>query len=148
MFHKSSKHRIHNPVSVRIQRGISIVTAIFLIVVLAALGAAMMTFSTVQQITSAEDVQGARAYQGARTGVEWGAYKVLIDSSCAASTALPALGGALAGFSVTVTCSSSGPYTEAAGTPFSIYLITSTATSGTVGTVSYVERQLQTTITK
>jgi len=129
------------------QRGISIVTAIFLMVVMAALGVAMMTFSTVQQITSAEDVQGARAYHGARTGIEWGVYKVLRESSCAASTALPALGGALAGFSVTVQCSASGPYPEAGGS-LSVYLITSTATQGTAGTVSYVERQLQTTIAK
>jgi MSHA biogenesis protein MshP len=140
--------KVANSSSVRIQRGISIVTAIFLVVVLAALGVAMMNFSTVQSISSADDVQGSRAYQAARAGVEWGAYQVLVNTSCAGSSALPAMGGALSGFSVTVTCSSTGPYTEAGGTPFSVYQLTSTATRGTVGTVSYVERQLQTTITK
>jgi MSHA biogenesis protein MshP len=114
----------------------------------------MMTFSTVQQITSAEDVQGSRAYQGARTGIEWAAYQVLqgvpatyCSSGSGTTTPLPTLGGSLAGFSVSVKCVTYGPYTEA-GSSFSIYRITSTATHGTAGAVSYVERQLETTIAK
>jgi len=129
------------------QRGFSIVTAIFLLVVLAAMGAFMVTFSTVQHITSAQDVQGVRAYQAARAGIEWGAYQAVRNASCVGSTVLPQLGGALAGFAVTVLCAASGPYTEG-NTAVSIYLITSTASQGTVGSIAYVERQLQTTIAK
>jgi len=54
------------------QRGFSVIAAIFLLVVLAALGAFMLTFSTVQQTTGTQDLQGARGYQAARSGVEWG----------------------------------------------------------------------------
>lgn len=129
------------------QRGFSIVTAIFLLVVLAAMGAFMVTFSTVQHVTSAQDVQGVRAYQAARAGIEWGAYQAVRNASCVGSTTLPTLGGTLAGFAVTVLCTASGPYTEGS-TAVSIYLITSTASQGTVGGITFVERQLQTTIAR
>ena len=57
-------------------RGFAIVSAIFILVVLAALGAFMVSVSTSQQIGSALDVQGVRAYQAARAGIEWSLYKV------------------------------------------------------------------------
>ena len=50
------------------QRGFTVVTAIFLLVVLAALGGFIATISTTQHIGSALDVSGARAYQAARSG--------------------------------------------------------------------------------
>ncbi|MBG6221269.1 MULTISPECIES: agglutinin biogenesis protein MshP [unclassified Janthinobacterium] len=91
-------------------RGFSIVTAIFLLVVLSALGVALLSISTMQHAESALDVQGARAYQAARAGMEWGVYRQRVDGSCVASShfALPA-NSALSGFSVTVRC------TQAAG---------------------------------
>lgn len=57
-------------------RGFAILSAIFILVVLAVLGAAMMTVSTNQQTGSARDIDGVRAYQAARAGIEWGLYKV------------------------------------------------------------------------
>ena len=54
------------------QRGFAAIAAIFLVVVLAALGGFMLTFSNTQQLTSAQDVQGSRAYWAARAGLEWG----------------------------------------------------------------------------
>lgn len=60
-------------------RGFVIVAAIFILVVLSALGAFILSISTNQQIGSALDVQGVRAYQAARAGIEWGLYRVLRD---------------------------------------------------------------------
>ena len=57
-------------------RGFTIVSAIFILVVLAGLGAFIVNVSTNQQIGSALDVQGVRAYQAARAGIEWGVYQV------------------------------------------------------------------------
>ncbi len=142
-------------------RGFSIVSAIFLLVVLSLLGALMLTFSTVQHTTAAQDVQGSRAYQAARAGIEWGLYQLLQTGTQAAPGCDPnpaltprfvpntatALGGTLAGFSVTVTCvaAANGPYTEA-NIATNIYTITSTATIGTgPGDPAYVERRLQVT---
>jgi len=56
--------------------GFAILSAIFILVVLAALGAFILNVSTNQQIGSALDVQGVRAYQAARAGIEWGLYQV------------------------------------------------------------------------
>ena len=129
------------------QSGFSIVSAIFLLVVLAALGAFMVTISTVQHTTSTQDLQGARAYQAARAGIEWGSYQILQNASCPASTPL-AFGGTLAGFAVTVQCISAGwTYTEG-GNNVTVYRVISTANQGTVGSATYVERQLQVTIGK
>ncbi len=56
-------------------KGFAIVSAIFLIVVLAALGVGILVFSKAQQASSAYDVQGSRAYQAARAGIEWALYQ-------------------------------------------------------------------------
>lgn len=100
------------PISQRVcrrPRGFGIITAVFLLVVLAGLGAAMVNLSSTQHTSSALDVQGARAYQAARAGIEWGLYRKLVDNSCAAvsSFAVPATG-----FTVTVRCTlTTGPGT-------------------------------------
>ncbi|MDI6747882.1 MAG: hypothetical protein QMD17_12135 [Rhodocyclaceae bacterium] len=85
-------------------RGFAIVSAIFILVVLAALGAFILNISSSQQIGSALDVQGVRAYQAARAGIEWGLYRQLQDGSCAASTSFVPAGSSLSGFTVTVRC--------------------------------------------
>lgn len=122
------------------QRGFALASAIFVLVVLAALGAAMLTFSSAQHVGSAMDAQGARALQAARAGIEWGAYQALRNNSCAGSATV-ALGGTLADFSLVVDCSqtTSGALTA--------YHITSTASAGTAaGQISRVERELKATI--
>lgn len=106
-------------------RGFSLVTAIFLLVVLAGLGVAMVNVFTMQQVESALDVQGARAEQAARAGIEWGLARQLTPAppilpltapptrapGCFSDTsfALPA-GTSLSPFTVTVQCQlSTGP---------------------------------------
>ena len=137
-------------------RGFSLVTAIFLLVVLSGLGAVMMTFFTAQQQSSALDVLGSRAYQAARAGVEWGAFQVIRSSvgggiSCAAAPGAantpPALAGSLAPFSVSVTCvaSAHAEVTAASGT-LTVYSLTSVATRGSAGQADYVERQIAASI--
>jgi MSHA biogenesis protein MshP len=51
--------------------GVAIVTAIFLLVVVAGLAVAVVSLTTAQQDASAKDMQGQRAYQAARAGIEW-----------------------------------------------------------------------------
>jgi MSHA biogenesis protein MshP len=93
------------------QRGVSLVTAIFLLVVLAGLSVGIVTVVTTQQSGAALDVMGTRAYLAARAGVEWGLYQQLRSKTlCPAagftttsSFALPA-GSTLSKFSVSVTC--------------------------------------------
>lgn len=87
--------------------GIGLVTALFLLVVLSSLAVALLSIATAGHAAAAADVQGARAYQAARAGIEWGLYQNLrtptrrCDPSY--SFALPAT-SSLNGFTVTVTC--------------------------------------------
>jgi len=83
--------------------GFSLVSAIFLLVILAALGVAMVSISTVQNQSSALDIQGVRAYQAARAGVEWGLYNYIRSSSCVGSSTV-AMPAELNVFTVTVKC--------------------------------------------
>lgn len=129
------------------QRGFALITAVFLVMMLALLAAAIGTLSTTQQAGQMRDVLGSRAYFAARTGLEWGVYQVLRNGgACAASTSLPALAGSAAGFAVQVQCTRSGPYNEG-GAVSSTYQLVSTARFGSFGAPNYVERQLQVLVT-
>lgn len=63
------------------QRGFGIVWAIVLVVVLAAMGAAALRFSSTQQTTSANDAVGAQVYFAAVSAAEWGAAQVVAGSA-------------------------------------------------------------------
>ncbi len=101
--------------------GFAIVSAIFILVVLAALGAFILSVSTSQHIGSALDVQGVRAYQAARAGIDWGLYRQLRDSSCPGSStpsSFIATAPTLSDLTITVSCQdtpggSGGPTTYA-----------------------------------
>jgi MSHA biogenesis protein MshP len=137
----------------RAESGFVLPTAIFLLVVLAALGAYMVTLSRTSHISSALDIHGARAYQAARAGIEWAAWQVNdplalqpSPAPCPASPATLALGGTLAAFDVQVSCSRT-LQTDGADT-VAIYQITSTATAGAVGELDRVDRQIQASFSK
>ncbi|MGJ7918711.1 agglutinin biogenesis protein MshP, partial [Massilia sp. LXY-6] len=93
----------------RREAGVGIVTAIFLLVVLAGLGVAMVGIYTSQQGSANLDLLGARAYQAARAGLEWGIFRRTRNGACAAETMfmMPA-GTSLSGFSVVVKCQPQG----------------------------------------
>ncbi len=133
------------PLVPRKQHGFAVIAGIFLIVVLAALAGFMVTFSNTQQLTSAQDVQGSRAYWAARAGLEWGVTTSLAAAlPCAASTTTPL--GTVEGFtvSVTVRCNNT-PYSEA-GKSVYIFRIVSTASAGAPGSAGYVERSVSATL--
>ncbi|MES2878127.1 MAG: hypothetical protein V4713_06870 [Pseudomonadota bacterium] len=127
------------------QHGFAAIVAIFLVVVLAALGGFMLTFSNTQQLTSAQDMQGTRAYWAARAGLEWGIGSVsggAVPPDCpAASTDLATVFDG--GLTVTVTCSRAD-YTEASTVANRfIYQFTAVARSaGAPGSVGYIERSV------
>ena len=155
-------------------RGSALIVAIFILVVLAALGAAIVSLSSSAQIGAALDMQGARALQAARFGSEWGVYQLLRGACsggdfCArcqgASYATPvtqdlgSLAGSMSTFTVTVSCGSgAASYTEGTSTLW-VYQITANAcnqasggacpntSTAAVGSVGYVERRVSLTLT-
>lgn len=127
-------------------KGFTLISAIFLVVVIAALGLFAVTISTIQQQSSVMDALGSRAYQAAKAGIEWGSYQITKGPTCAASTSLTMPAGTqLSAFAVTVECTASAQYTEGVST-FYVYQLKSIATTGVVGSASYFERQLQVAI--
>lgn len=145
------------------QRGLSLMTAIFLMVVLAMLGAFMVSMTNLQQSSSVLDVLGVRAYEAARAGVEWGEWQVLDPNDAIGTPALPAcpaspthltLAGLLSAFTVTVTCTATT--TTEGNRNVGAYLIVATACNQPSGgscpnatpTGGYLERQVQAMLAK
>ncbi|HXM82134.1 MAG TPA: agglutinin biogenesis protein MshP [Burkholderiales bacterium] len=152
------------------QGGFSIVAAIFLLVVLALLGAFIVSVTGMQQSSGQLDVLGVRAYQSARAGMEWGASQVLdpnntlnagscspiVMPSCPASpTNLSSLAGSLSGFTVSVTCAQTADTTEGNRNVRMFQLVATACNQPSAGSCpnaapagGYVERQMQASVAK
>ncbi len=156
-------------IAARAQRGFSLVTGIFLVVILALLGVFIVSVSGLQQSSSQLDLQGVRAYQAARAGMEWGAWRVLdpnntlnpvtcspvVLPACPASpTHLTGLAQSLSAFTVTVTCTA--VITTEGNRSVGAYRIVATACNQPSGgacphaspATGYVERQVAATLSK
>lgn len=134
-----------NQTSINPQHGFAAIAAIFLVVILAALGGFMLTFSNTQQLTSAQDVQGSRAYWAARAGLEWAVVAIpaapaLCTSASLASVTAGAPPATVDGFELQVRCAKN-VYAEGTASR-TIYNIESQASVGIAGTVARVERSL------
>ncbi len=128
----------------RLQDGFSLITAIFLLVVVAALVAYVTNIRVVQQTTLLYGVQGARATQAARSGVEWGIYQSIVNGSCIGSTSFT--DPAFAGFNIEVQC---GQTTHIEGiTPIDTFQLTTIASTGSYGSLDYVQRRIQATVSQ
>lgn len=133
----------------RFAAGFVLPSAIFLLVILAALAAYMTTLSRTSHVSSALDVQGARAHQAARAGIEWAAWQVVDPQvlfsppppPCPPSPSTVALGGTLAGFTVNVTCTRQ--LVADGADQIAVYTLTSTATAGAAGSVDFVSRRIE-----
>jgi len=138
--------------------GFSLVTGIVILLLLAGIAAYTLKVSTAQHASSAADVQGTRALQAAKAGIEWGAYQVLQGSLstgyCNGGSSSESFGGLaadLAGFNVVVTCARTD-HTEA-GNAVRMYTLTATACNratcpGTSAGANYVERQLTAVVSR
>jgi MSHA biogenesis protein MshP len=121
-----------------LQRGFAAIAAIFLVVVLAALGAFMVTFSNTQHLTSAQDVQGSRAYWVARAGLDWASGYLTANPTAVTCPGNPS---PLEGFNLAVTCSAQ-TYSEGTSTVTILSMTAVAKTSGAVGSVGYIERSV------
>lgn len=119
----------------RNQAGFTLVQAVFVLVVLALLGVAMMRLVGVQNSTSVFALQGARAYQAARSGLEWGAAQAGSGADC---NGVFAVGQ----FSVTVSCFSQS-FQEGDTAAYPVYRFNSVARFGSYGQPDFVQRKLE-----
>ena len=119
----------------RNQRGFTLVQAIFILVVLAVLGATMVSLSAVQSRTSVYGLQGARAYHAARSGLEWGIARAMAGSCDATRTFT------VEGFTVEVGCTANS--VSEAGETYFVFTLDSQARSAGWPSPNYVSRRLE-----
>ncbi len=128
--------------------GFTLITAIFLLVVVALLSVYMLNLRTVQQQTLVYGVQGARAMQAARTGIEWGVNRSLEADNCPTTdlvfTALD--DAALSAFTITVTCTES-VHIEGS-TDIKTFQLRAMAHTGNYGTLDYVSRLMEASVSE
>lgn len=130
--------------TIRRQKGFSLVPALFLIIVLATLGAVAVRMNMIEQQTVVLSMQSARAMAAAKAGIERAAYRALAGGSCTSST-LALTEGGLAGFTVSSSCSSTS-HSEGS-TTVNVYTIEAFAWAGAYGQPDYVSRRLRATVT-
>lgn len=130
------------------QRGASLITAIFLITIVASLAALGVQLNASQRQTANFGALGDRAHAAAQSGIEWGAYRAL-NGNCVggAGTNVNLTEGALNGFSVQVWCVDRGlqndcPPPPAVAVPYRVWDITAHARWGAFGSAEYTSRQL------
>lgn len=116
------------------EAGFTLIQALFILVVLALLGVAMMRLTAVQSSTSLFALQGARAYQAARSGLEWGAAQAAAGISCNGHMEIGR-------FAVAVVCTQQS-FTEGSGT-YDVYSIRASATFGNYGSPDYILRRVE-----
>lgn len=135
----------------RRQTGLGVIAAIMILVILGGLSAAIVSLSTGQQVSSAQDVLSSQAWLVASAGTEGGLFRALQNNACDSQNWVSADYPA---FSVTVNCIFSD-YKDgeaAAGTArvLRVFRIEATACNGFVGAcpdaaasagLGYVERQ-------
>lgn len=132
------------------EKGFVIVSAVVIVVMLAIFGVAMALMGSLQQRQSALDLDTSRAYQAAKTGIDWGLYQIQTPALPPACTTTSFnAGGELSRFTITVQCSQTSVNDGAQ--PLIVYVVQSNAcnnpTGGncpgtTTGSLS-VERQLR-----
>ena len=149
-----------------VQRGVSVLTAVFVMLLLGVISALMVNLMSTAHMTSVLDVEGSRAYQAAQAGVEWGLYQVLDPGLATVNAMVPPYGtGAqpfpnlpgcftpnpttlptIDGFTVIVSCVPND-YTEG-DRSIRVYRLTATASKGTLGMPNFIERQVAVTASK
>ena len=133
------------------QAGFSLITAIFLLVVVAGLVASMVGLNIGQQATVTKAVLGARGLQAAKAALEYGIFQALNSGSCNPTDTITfsAAEPALQDYSVALTCVVT-THPEAT-TNVDFYRLTATAARGSYSlggnaNPDYVSRTIRATV--
>jgi len=132
------------------QAGFTLMSAVFILVVLTLIGTFIVSIASMARTSDTLGMQGTRAYYAAKSGLEWGIFKVAPSNgsppyNCPTSpTTLTFSQGAMTGFTTTVTCTQN-QFSEA-GVNYNMFQIISFAEYGTVNSLDYVSRKLYVTV--
>lgn len=112
-----------NPFPLREQKGFALPAAIFVVVIIALMVAAMVRLGAGQTASVNQGLLASRAYWAAQSGLEWGLYQVSANGSCNASSTMD-----IGVFQVTVTCVSQS-FQEAGATSVQTFQINAAAST-------------------
>ena len=123
------------------QDGFSLMSAIFLVVVVAMIAGYVVSIGNAQRSGSTLGLLGARAGFAAQSGVEWAVATVLTTHACpAAGTRFTADGPGLAAFEIAVDCRAV-PVTEGA-TDYTMFALDVVASHDDEDSADYVYRRV------
>lgn len=127
--------------TMRPERGFALVAAMFVMIVIALVVAAMSRLSVSQTESVDLSLQQARAYQAARAGLEWGIARALAGGNCSDDFVL-------GGFQVRVSCTEStlSVVEEASGSVRFHHLRATAEAQANLETADYAWRHLETVI--
>lgn len=111
IFHCAPGHPAHGASS--LQAGFATITALFILVTLALLGAYAAGTASMQHSSSVLDVSGTQAYQAANAGIEWGLASLKAEGPSACTAIGSATSFAVDEFTVTLSCSKPAEHLEA-----------------------------------
>lgn len=136
------------------QRGAVAVVAVLLLVLLALVGAYVMSSAQVQHLTTALSWQGMQAWFAARSGLEWAMQRATSsqaahDAICSAGPTVTGFNLVLAGhsYALQISCDDRGGFGEA-GASYEVDAIEVEASTGTPGQLGYARRVVQATVTR
>lgn len=66
--------------NIKKQTGVSVVTAIFLVIILALMGVSMVSILTTSQQSISQELTSAKAYMAGRSCLQWGLYQAIFDA--------------------------------------------------------------------
>ena len=133
-----------NPVRWIRQGGFSLLTALFLLVVVSGMTAYLVNLATAQHLSSALTVQNSRAYYAAISGLEWVADRVRNNP-----TACPPVPTSFSaeGFLIRLTACTRSAITEA-GSTYALFDVTVDASRGGFGDWDFVSRSIRATLSE
>lgn len=123
---------------IRQQAGMSLVSAVFLLVVVSMIAGYAVSIGSAQQAGTTLALLGRRADFAARSGLDWAMLKTIDDGACPANGSFSAEGNGIGDFTIDVSCSTA-TVTEGA-TSYPVFTISVTATRGNEGDEEYVRR--------
>jgi MSHA biogenesis protein MshP len=123
-------------------RGFSLITTLFLLVVVSGLAAYLVNLSIAQQYSSALSISALRGRHAALSGLEWVAYRINnVSSTC---PPIPS-NMIIEGFNVSVTGCTETSVTEGVDV-YSLFDVTVSAERGAFGDADYVNHAIRATL--
>ena len=121
--------------------GMAVFAAIFLIVVLAAVGVAVAMLTSTQQLASAQALDATRAYYAAHARLERAVDEAIATEACPDTSTI-----AMHGFTTELICPAPVPVSEG-GASYTVVQLTATAYRGSREAGTRVRRQLRVQLT-